>query len=187
MPSRNCNTLCHPCLNQFKILHLSNLSFLMFNLGCAFAPNTSAFLAFRFLAGFAGSAPIACGRGVVSDLFSECKCASTMVLCYVGPLIGPVVGPIIRGFVAESLGIQYEFYVVAAICGVAAVINIAFLKESYAPVIRLRHDKIATDLEKVPEGHPTLTALQMNKWVYLWINLKQPIILECFASYIKLC
>lgn len=159
------------------ILHLSNLSFLVFNLGCAFAPNTSAFLAFRFLAGFAGSAPIACGGGVVSDLFSERERASAMALCYVGPLIGPVVGPVIGGFIAESLGIQYDFYVVAAICGVAAVIGIAFLKESYAPVIRLRRGKIATDLEKVPEGHPTLTALQMNKWVYLWINLKRPVIL----------
>ncbi|KAG1762330.1 multidrug resistance protein 4 [Suillus placidus] len=128
-------------------------------------------------AGFAGSAPIACGGGVVSDLFSERDRASAMALYYVGPLIGPVVGPVIGGFIAESVGIQFDFYVVVATCGVAAVIGIPFLRESYAPVIRLRREKMATDLEKAPTGHPALTAHHMNKWVYLWINLKRPVIL----------
>ncbi|KAG1860060.1 multidrug resistance protein 4 [Suillus subluteus] len=159
------------------VLHLSNLLFLAFNLGCAFAPNTSSFLAFRFLAGFVGSAPIACGGGVVSDLFSEYDRASAMSVYYVGPLIGPVIGPVMGGFIAESVGIQYDFYVVAAICGVAAVIGIPFLRESYAPVIRLRRQKMTRDLEKAAGIHPDLTAPHMNKWVYLWINLKRPVIL----------
>ncbi|KAG2146605.1 major facilitator superfamily domain-containing protein [Suillus bovinus] len=159
------------------VLHLSNLFFLVFNLGRAFAPNTSSFLVFRFLAVFAGSAPIACGRGVVSDLFSERDRASAMALYYVGPLIGPVVGPVIGGFIVESVGTRYDFYVVVAICGVAAVIGIPFLRESYAPIIRLRREKMATDLEKAPGGHSTLTAHPMNKWVYSWINLKRPVIL----------
>ncbi|KAG1850195.1 major facilitator superfamily domain-containing protein [Suillus subalutaceus] len=165
------------CLNQFKVLHLSNLLFLAFNLGCAFAPNTSSFLAFRFLTGFVGSAPIACGGGVVSDLFSEYDRASAMSVYYVGPLIGPVIGPVMGGFIAESVGIQYDFYVAAAICGVAAVIGIPFLRESYAPVIRLRRQKTTRDLEKAAGIHPDLTAPHMNKWVYLWINLKRPVIL----------
>ncbi|KAG2336185.1 multidrug resistance protein 4 [Suillus weaverae] len=159
------------------VLHLSNLLFLVFNLGCAFSPNTSSFLIFRFLAGFVGSAPIACGGGVVSDLFSERDRASAMALYYVGPLIGPVVGPVMGGFIAESVGVQFDFYVVVATCGVAAVIGIPFLRESYAPVIRLRREKMATDLEKAPTGHPALTTHHMNKWVYLWINLKRPVIL----------
>ncbi|KAG1741333.1 multidrug resistance protein 4 [Suillus lakei] len=159
------------------VLHLANLFFLVFNLGCAFAPNTTSFLIFRFLAGFAGSAPVACGGGVVSDLFSERDRAPAMALYYVGPLIGPVAGPIMGGFIAESVGVQYDFYVVVAMCGVGAVLGIPFLRESYAPVIRLRREKIARDLEKAVGGHPVLTAHQMNKWAYLWINLKRPVIL----------
>ncbi|KAG1860072.1 major facilitator superfamily domain-containing protein [Suillus subluteus] len=38
------------------VLHLGNLFFLGFNLGCAFSPNTTSFLLFRFLAGLAGGA-----------------------------------------------------------------------------------------------------------------------------------
>ncbi|KAG2367887.1 major facilitator superfamily domain-containing protein [Suillus spraguei] len=158
------------------VLHLANLFFLGFNLGCAFSPNTASFLVFRFLAGLAGSAPVACGGGVVSDLFSECDRAAGMALYNFGPLIGPAIGPVMGGFIAESVGIQYDFYVVTAICGIAAVLGIPFMRESYAPVIRLRRKKMTTDLEKVP-GHPALVAHHMGKWAYLWINLKRPIIL----------
>ncbi|KAG2361263.1 multidrug resistance protein 4 [Suillus spraguei] len=159
------------------ILHLANLLFLGFNLGCALSPNTASFLVFRFLAGFVGSVPVGCGGGVVSDLFSEYDRAPAMALYYVGPLIGPVVGPVIGGFIAESVGIQYDFYVVAATCGVAAVLGIPFMRESYAPVIRLRRQKSTRDLEKAAGRYPILTAPYMNKWAYLWINLKRPVIL----------
>ncbi|KAG1772837.1 major facilitator superfamily domain-containing protein [Suillus placidus] len=132
----------------------------------------------RFKAGFVGSTPVACGGGVVSDLFSERDCASAMPLYFVGPLIGPVVGPVMGGFIAESVGIQNVFYVVAAICGVAAVLGILLMRESCAPVIRLRREKISPDLEKAATTHPAFT---MNKSAYLWINLKQPVMIMTWS------
>jgi hypothetical protein len=81
------------------------------------------------------------------------------------------------GFIAESVGIQYDFYVVAAVCGAAALLGIPFLRESYAPVIRLRRQKMTRDLEKAAGRDPLLSVPQMNKWLYLWINLKRPVIL----------
>ncbi|KAG2132085.1 major facilitator superfamily domain-containing protein [Suillus clintonianus] len=156
------------------VLHLANLFFLVFNLGCAFSRNTTSFIIFRFLAGFVGSTPVAIGGGVVGDLFSERDRASAMALYFIGPLIGPVVGPVMGGFIAESVGIQYVFYVVVAISGVAAVLGILLMRESYAPVIRLRCGKMAADVEKAAAGYP---ANHVNKWAYLWINLKRPIII----------
>jgi len=41
-----------------------------------------------FIAGFAGSAPVAIGGGSVGDLFSEKDRASAMALFSLGPLIG---------------------------------------------------------------------------------------------------
>ncbi|KAG2146698.1 major facilitator superfamily domain-containing protein [Suillus clintonianus] len=162
---------------RVRVLHLGNLFFLAFNLGCALSPNTASFIVFRFLAGLAGSAPIACGGGVVSDLFAERERASAMALYSLGPLIGPAIGPVMGGFIAESVGIQYVFYVVAAISGVAAILGLPLLRESYAPVIRLRLNSMAPDPEKTTAGHPALTAPQMDKWAYLWTNLKRPAIL----------
>ncbi|KAG1874548.1 major facilitator superfamily domain-containing protein [Suillus subalutaceus] len=158
------------------VLHLGNIFFLAFNLGCALSRDTVSFIVFRFLAGLAGSAPIACGGGVVSDLFAERDRASAMALYSIGPLIGPAIGPVMGGFIAESVGVQYVFYVVVAMSGVASVIGIPLLRESYAPVIRLRLDNIALDPEKTTVGHPA-PQHEMGKWAYLWVNLKRPIIL----------
>ncbi|KAG2146715.1 major facilitator superfamily domain-containing protein [Suillus clintonianus] len=159
------------------VLHLGNLFFLVFNLGCALSPNTVSFIVFRFLAGLAGSAPISCGGGVVSDLFAEHERASAMALFSIGPLIGPAIGPVMGGFIAESVGIQYVFYIVVAISGVAAILGFPLLRETYAPVIRLRLDNMAPDPEKTTAGHPALPAPYVDKWSYLWTNLKRPAIL----------
>ena len=57
-------------------------------------------------AGFAGSAPIACGGGSISDLFSERERASAMAIYSLGPLLGPVIGPVAGGFIAQSIGFR---------------------------------------------------------------------------------
>ncbi|KIJ70225.1 hypothetical protein HYDPIDRAFT_104912 [Hydnomerulius pinastri MD-312] len=159
------------------VLHIGNLFFLVFNLGCALAPNTNSFIAFRFLSGFAGSAPIACGGGCIGDLFSERDRASAMALYSLGPLIGPAIGPIMGGFIAQSVGIQYVFYVIVGLCGAAAAVAIPLLRETYAPVIRLQRDKLAADPEKAAATHPNLTLHHTSKLNYLWINLSRPVIL----------
>ena len=48
-----------------RILQLSNLFYLAWNLGCGFAQNRAEFFVFRFLAGIGGSAPLAIGAGVI--------------------------------------------------------------------------------------------------------------------------
>ncbi|KAG2156043.1 major facilitator superfamily domain-containing protein [Suillus clintonianus] len=167
------------------VLHLGNLFFLAFNLGCALSPNTVSLIVCRFLSGLAGSAPIACGSGVISDLFLEHERASAMALYSIGPMIGefypftqgPAIGPIMGGFIAESVGVHYVFYVIVAISGVAAILGIPLMRETYAPLIRLHLDKTVLDPERAIVGHPALTAHRMDKWTYLWVNLKRPTIL----------
>jgi len=41
-----------------KVLQIANLVYLVFNLACGFATNTGQMLAFRFIAGLGGSAPL---------------------------------------------------------------------------------------------------------------------------------
>ncbi|KAG2066879.1 multidrug resistance protein 4 [Suillus decipiens] len=146
------------------VLHIGNLFFLSFNLGCALSPNTVSFIVFRFLAGLVGSTPIACGGGVISDLFAERDRASAAALYSIGPLIGPAIGPAVGGFIVESVGLQYVFYVVVAMCGIAAMIGIPFLRETYAPVIRHRLDNMALDPEKTTVEHFALQ--QETIWIY---------------------
>ncbi|KAJ7786884.1 major facilitator superfamily domain-containing protein [Mycena olivaceomarginata] len=155
------------------VLHIGNLCTIAFNLGCAFAPTTGALLGFRFLVGLSGSAPIACGGGVITDLFSERDR---------GPLIGPVVGPIAGGFIIESIGVRWMFLIVAGYSGRCRERDwTSFLRETYSPVIR--KSKKALDPEKLAGRHPVLLREHQSKLHTLWINLSRPAIL-LFGSLI---
>lgn len=157
------------------VLHIGNLFTVAFSLGCAFAPNTSTLIAFRFLSGISGSAPIACGGGSVGDLFSEKDRASAMAIYSLGPLIGPVIGPVAGGFIAQAGGIRWVFIAIALICGVASLYGLPFLRETYGPVIRYRRAKQQGELEKFGQMYPHLVVAQGSATRVLWENLTRPI------------
>ncbi|KAJ7634899.1 multidrug resistance protein 4 [Roridomyces roridus] len=158
------------------VLHVGNLFSIVFNLGCAFAPNTIALLAFRFLVGLSGSAAVACGGAVISDLFCERERASAMSLYTMGPLIAPVAGPIAGGYIAQSIGVQYVYFVLAGVTLIASFIGLPFLRETYSPVLKLRWLAQRADPEKaldLPAG-----ACQPPRTLrYLWDNFSRPMYL----------
>ncbi|KAJ6595852.1 major facilitator superfamily domain-containing protein [Mycena vulgaris] len=158
------------------VLHIGNLFSIIFNLGCAFAPNTAALLGFRFLTGLSGSAPVACGGAVISDLFSERERASAMAVYTLGPLVGPVVGPIAGGFIAQTVGVQYVYFVLVGVTSFASLVGIPFLRETYAPLVKLRWVSQSADPEKaahLPEGISPCP----GKLHYMWTNFSRPLLL----------
>lgn len=50
---------------RVRILQISALFYLVFNLACGFARNKAELIAFRFLSGIGGSAPLTIGGGVL--------------------------------------------------------------------------------------------------------------------------
>lgn len=50
---------------RVRLLQVSNVWYLAWNLGCGFAQTKAQFFAFRFLAGIGGSAPLAIGGGAI--------------------------------------------------------------------------------------------------------------------------
>ncbi|KAG6831201.1 hypothetical protein H0H87_005917 [Tephrocybe sp. NHM501043] len=160
------------------VLHIGNLFSLAFTLGCAFAPTTGALIGFRFLAGFSGSAPIACGGGSIGDLFSERDRASAMAVYSLGPLIGPVVGPIAGGFIAQTIGVKWVFIVISILSGVSAAIGIPLLKETYGPVIRLKRAKATGDPEALNRVY-RIANVREKSFSFLWENLSRPIVMLC--------
>lgn len=86
--------------------------------------------------------------------------------------LGPAIGPIVGGFVAQTIGIQYVFYLITGLCGVAAILAIPLLRETYAPVIRRRLGACGADLEK-----GVINVQVQGRWIYLWVNLTRPVIL----------
>ena len=84
------------------VLQVANLFFLAFNIACGFATTKGQLIAFRFLSGLGGSAPLALGGGVLSDCFRAEERGKAISIYSLAPLLGPAVGPIAGGFIAEK-------------------------------------------------------------------------------------
>lgn len=75
---------------------------LVWNTACGFARSKNELIAFRFLAGLGGSAPLAVGGGVIGDLFDAEHRGQAIAIYSLAPLLGPVVGPVAGAWVAQK-------------------------------------------------------------------------------------
>ncbi|KAL7895366.1 major facilitator superfamily domain-containing protein [Trichoderma sp. SZMC 28014] len=123
------------------ILQVSNLWFLLFNLGCGLARTEAQMFVFRFLAGIGGSAPLAIGGGVLGDLFTAEQRGKAMSVYSLMPLLGPALGPIAGGWVTDRTTWRWVFYSTTIACGVVQTAGVFFLQETYAPVLLQRKKK----------------------------------------------
>ncbi|KAG8894101.1 hypothetical protein FRB99_001520, partial [Tulasnella sp. 403] len=123
-----------------KVLQLSNLLFLVFNIACSRATSTSQMLAFRFFAGLGGSAPLAIGGGTIADLFDAEHRGRALSIYTLAPLTGPALGPVIGGWIAEKSTWRWIFYATSIADGFIQLLGLIFLKETYAP--KLLADKV---------------------------------------------
>ena len=89
--------------------------------------------------------------------------------------LGPVVGPIAGGFIAQSIGTKYLFLITVGLCGIAAIIGLPLLRETYGPVVRRKHYARNSD----PEGLPYEQKEQHAKSRILWLALSRPFVLLC--------
>jgi multidrug resistance protein len=95
---------------RVRVLQLSNLFFLVWNLACAWAKNTPQMLVFRFLSGIGGSAPLAIGGAVLGDCFISDERGKAISLYSLAPLLGPAVGPVAGGFIASGTTWRWIFW-----------------------------------------------------------------------------
>jgi multidrug resistance protein len=117
------------------VLQLANLVYLFFNLGCGFAKTSRQEIAFRFLSGLGGSAPLAIGGGVLSDLFTAEQRGRAISIYSLAPLLGPAVGPIAGGFIAQYTTWRWVFYATTIADAVIQMSGLFFLQETYPPVL----------------------------------------------------
>ncbi|KAL2208267.1 MFS general substrate transporter [Sarocladium strictum] len=123
------------------VYHVCNVLFVVFTVACALAKNQEMMLAFRFFSGFFGVAVVTCGSASISDMMPPEQRGRAMAIWSIGPLIGPVIGPVCAGFLVESVGWRWVFWVTAIAAGAAVVASFFILKETYAPILLERKAK----------------------------------------------
>jgi multidrug resistance protein len=120
------------------VLQTSNLLYFFFNLGCGLAQTKSQMILFRFLSGLGGSAPLALGGGVLSDLFAPEQRGKAVSIYSLAPLLGPAIGPIAGGFITQNTTWRWVFYATTMADGLIQFSGLFFLQETYAPVLLQR-------------------------------------------------
>ncbi|KAI0055281.1 MFS polyamine transporter [Artomyces pyxidatus] len=168
-----------------RVLQISNLWFLAWNLGCAFAQNTGQLIAFRFLAGLGGSAPLAVGGGVIGDLFSADNRGQAIAIYSLAPLIGPVVGPIAGAWIAERTTWRWVFWSTTIADGIVQILGLFFLKETYAPILLERKaEKIRKDMDEEKANRMQIrTVFQTSK--QNWTSFFGKSLVRPFALFIR--
>ncbi|KAH9970653.1 major facilitator superfamily domain-containing protein [Russula compacta] len=126
-----------------RVLQLANLWYLVWNLACGFASSKNMLIAFRFLAGLGGSAPLSIGGCVIGDLFDAEHRGQPIAICSLAPLLGPVVGPVAVAWVAEKSTWRW-------VVGLGLLFNTHFLVLTYIVLVdenaRQKEIRIPTDI-----------------------------------------
>lgn len=105
---------------------------------CAVAQNIQTMLVVRFLDGLSGSAFLSVAGGTVGDMFTRDKLSAPMMVYTAAPFVGPEVGPVIGGFINQFANWRWSFWVLVIWAGVLWLMILAFVPETYAPVLLRR-------------------------------------------------
>jgi multidrug resistance protein len=112
--------------------------FFIWLIPCAVAPDIGSMLVFRFIDGLAGSAFLSVAGGTVGDMFPKEKLSAPMMIYTASPFVGPEVGPVIGGFINQYADWRWSFWVLVIWAGILEVCILAFVPETYAPVLLRR-------------------------------------------------
>ena len=123
---------------RVPVLQLANLFYLVFNTAAGFAHNKGEMIAFRFLSGLGGSAPLAIGGGVLGDCWRAEERGAAIAIYSLAPLLGPAIGPIAGGFITENTTWRWTFWATSIADVAIQVLGLFFLQETFSPILLSR-------------------------------------------------
>ncbi|PWY82928.1 MFS general substrate transporter [Aspergillus heteromorphus CBS 117.55] len=173
--------------------------FVIFNIACAVANTLPSLIVFRLLAGVWGSCPVTLGTGSIADMIPREKRAGAMAAYVLGSVLGPTIGPICGGYLTPAAGWRWNFWLLAILAGVVAVVVILFVHESYPYVLlqqktrRLRKEtgnpnlRSALDTGRTPRELFTFSIWRPLKMLLSPIVFALSLYAAVVYSYMYLC
>ncbi|KAL4804681.1 major facilitator superfamily domain-containing protein [Aspergillus unguis] len=171
-----------------RILHASNIWFLVWNLVCGFANGKELLIASRFLAGFGASAIYALSTGVLGDVWRPEQRGRSLGMYLLIPLLGACVGPIIGGFMAGRTTWRWMFWSTSIFQAIMILVSFSVFRETYAPLILSRR---AENLRRETNNSQYKTAEERlhghnGPWSTLGRALIRPLRLLAFHPIIQI-
>ncbi|CAB4473666.1 MFS general substrate transporter [Rhizophagus irregularis] len=123
-------------------LYLIALSlFVVPSVVCALVKNVWVLIAMRSLQACGSSSTQCLGAGVISDIYVPTERGRAYGIMYLGFYIGDLGGPIIGGYLTESLGFKWIFWLLASLGCILFLIIFFFLPETF------RRNNISSSLQ----------------------------------------
>ena len=116
-------------------LLMSMLVFTLASVGIIYAPGINAFVALRFLQGFAGGGGVVIARSIATDNYREHALLVALAVINVINGIAPIVMPIVGGSIVEAANWQGIFAFMAVV-GVVMLVACALMHESLPEAAR---------------------------------------------------
>ncbi|KAG2338816.1 MFS polyamine transporter [Suillus weaverae] len=173
-----------------RVLQLSNLWYLAWNIGCGFAQSESQLLAFRFLAGIGGSAVLSIGGGFLGDCWVPEERGQAVAIVALAPLLGPVVGPITGAWIAELSTWRWVFWSTSIVDVVVHIVGLFTLQETYEPILlerKAERIRRSMDAEKAPQRAVCTVFSQDRSWQTIMAkSLSRPFALFAHEPIVQL-
>lgn len=134
---------CSELFGRFWIYHCGNLCFTLFLIGCAFSPNISSFLTFRFLCGLSSTA-LFVGPAIIGDIFPEGQRARALAVDNFIVLPFAALAPTYGGFVAQTDDWRASVWSIAVMSAVLTAAALPLLRETYRPLLQKRSPREAS-------------------------------------------
>jgi DHA1 family bicyclomycin/chloramphenicol resistance-like MFS transporter len=110
------------------------------SIGCALAPDIQWLIAFRFLQGLGGGAPIVIPRAIVRDLHTGPDAARLMSLLMLVFSVSPILAPLVGSLVIDVAGWRAIFWAVSAIGVLGLLMTATALPETRPAAARAGSD-----------------------------------------------
>ncbi|KAF9044167.1 MFS polyamine transporter [Panaeolus papilionaceus] len=175
-----------------RVLQCSNLFYLAWNIGCGFAQNQSQLIAFRFLAGLGGSAPLSIGGGVLGDTWHPEERGKAIAIYSLAPLLGPVLGPVCGGWIAERSTWRWVFWSTSIVDVVIQVLGLIFLQETFAPyLLQEKAKRIEKEMDMEKSQYKSVKSIYATKEDRHWKSifkkaLTRPFVLFYYEPIVQL-
>jgi len=119
--------------------------FVVGSVGCALAPDIGWLIAFRFLQGLGGGAPMVVPRAIVRDLHTGVEATRLMSLLMLVFSVSPILAPLVGSFIIEAAGWRAIFWGVTAIGAIGLLLTAGSLQET-RPAEERRGSSVASTL-----------------------------------------
>jgi DHA2 family multidrug resistance protein len=94
-----------------EIFLMSVVGFTMASILCGLATSLTEIVAFRLLQGVFGAALIPLSQAIMLDIFPPARQGQAMAMWGMGVMLGPILGPTLGGWLTESYGWRWVFFI----------------------------------------------------------------------------